>query len=85
MFGFVADFFGAFIIWFLSTKINFISQFSFNDIKSLIAYILIISFTGFLIYLFNFHYTKHILKNDCHCKKFALRMGIITAPWLFLL
>ncbi len=85
IFGFIADFIGAFIIWLLSIKLNFISGFSLGDVKSFFVYILIIIFTGFLIYEFNYKYTRYIFVNNYHCRRIALRMGIITAPWLFLL
>jgi hypothetical protein len=84
LFGFLADFAGAFIVWLLSMKLNFISEFGFSDGKSFLVFMLIISTVGVAIYIFNYYYTRRILGMTRYCKKYATSMAIITAPWLFL-
>lgn len=88
--GFAADFIGAMILFGIALMIRDLQLSSaltwnpFTDIRALLIHIACIAIAGILIYRFNrMIFAKQLSREQCH--GLAIRMALITAPYLYLI
>jgi hypothetical protein len=83
--GFIIDIFGALLLFGITYYIKDLPYFSWGYPENVFWYLLVIVLCGFLIFLFNFM----LFKKEVLDKKIRIRvglfMGLITAPWTFLI
>ncbi|MFC1656153.1 hypothetical protein ACFL3C_04755 [Patescibacteria group bacterium] len=80
LFGLFADICGALLLFFIPVEsINI-----WNDKLSLFVHVGVVLLFGYIIFLFNYHMLKKHKLEEGICLHVALGMGIITAPWFFL-
>lgn len=85
--GFLADIVGALLL-FILTMITGASLEQYNpwkNIISILAYVLVIFMAGGLIAFLNYKILCKVYVDHLICKKVSIVMGVITAPWMFLI
>lgn len=85
IFGFIADLIGVALVLFFSEAYILSAYRIWDDPKTVLLYLLVVIVIGFLIYLFNSWTCKRFGIEKEAAQKVGIAMGIITAPWLFLL
>ncbi|NPV91885.1 MAG: hypothetical protein HPY50_14055 [Firmicutes bacterium] len=86
IFGFLADIVGVILLLLMDAYLPFFNSYmAWENPFSLLYYILVIIFVGWMIYRFNYRLLAKEEVDEKAARRTALAMGIITAPWLFLL
>jgi len=81
--GYIYDFVGSLIIFYLK-KIGIINLYNaFENILILLIYILIILFVGLLIGIIDYFILYRKIKDKNKARTVSIALGIITAPWFF--
>ncbi|SEN55743.1 hypothetical protein [Lihuaxuella thermophila] len=90
-FGFLADLVGVMIVLTTSVLLDRLTgyvldyYFIWDDPVSVVFSLLVVAACGFLIFLFNRRLAKNAGLEEGIALRMGLAMGIITAPWLFLI
>lgn len=85
-FGMLADLVGMLMLLFIGMNFNSLEVYNvWKEPLSLVIYIIVVLIVGLAIYLFNYRmfFKKGLDKNLSF--KIGMAMGIITAPWTFLI
>ncbi|SFR17255.1 hypothetical protein [Desulfoscipio geothermicus] len=83
-FGFVADLIGVIVMLFFVKYFNTTGYYAFENPVEAVSFIISISLAGLLIGLFNFYQCRKVIDRKA-AGRVGLAMGLLTAPWMFLL
>ncbi|MBO8171783.1 MAG: hypothetical protein H0Z33_07830 [Bacillaceae bacterium] len=84
-FGFFADIIGAVYLFMVEAELEWVRHPLYEHLMSLWLYLFGIGLAGLLIFWFNSWFGKKLGLSPDIAKRVGLAMGIITAPWMFLL
>ncbi|KUO64902.1 MAG: hypothetical protein APF84_08525 [Gracilibacter sp. BRH_c7a] len=84
IFGFVADLIGIVNLILIQDFFNVNAFYAFGSGVDTFAFMFSILFAGLLIGLFNYYLARKLVDEKV-ARRIGLSMGIITAPWIFLI
>lgn len=85
-FGMLTDYIGMLILLFIGMNFDFLEVYNvWKDPLSLVVYIIVIASVGWIIFKFNYNmFLKKGLDGNLS-QRIGVAMGVITAPWTFLI